>query len=70
MWVDVGRPYAAERPGAPALTWLTQSGKEGAGTALSYAQLNAAAAAAARSKPLASLTKGDRVIVAHPPAGA
>ena len=39
-----------ESPGAPALTWLTQSGKEGA--ALSYAQLNAAAAAAARGRAL------------------
>ena len=39
--------------------------KEGA--ALTYSQLDAAAAAAAASNPLANLAKGDRVIVAHPP---
>ena len=53
-------PFTWERPDAPALTWLTQSGKEGA--TLTYAQLNAAAAAAARAKPLATLTKGKRLV--------
>jgi acyl-coenzyme A synthetase/AMP-(fatty) acid ligase len=59
------RRHAVERPHAPALTWLTQSGKVGA--TLTYAALNDAAAAASRTKPLANLDAGDRVIIAHPP---
>jgi hypothetical protein len=51
-----------------ATSWLTQGGKEG--TSLTYAQLNGAAAAAARANPLAHLAPGERVIVAHPPVGA
>ena len=34
---------------------------------MTYAQLDAAAVAAAASEPLANLATGDRVIVAHPP---
>ena len=59
------RRHAAERPDAPALTWLTQTGKEGA--VLSYAKLDALAAAAACAQPMGGLPKGDRVIIAHPP---
>ena len=59
------RRHAAERPNAAALTWITQSGKEG--PSLTYAELEAAAAAAARAKPLVNLAPGERVIIAHPP---